>query len=212
LSVTDTGCGMPREIQERIFEPFFTTKQPGKGTGLGLSVVYGIVRQHAGAIRVRSEPGKGTTFDILLPLENTSGAPASRAASERLQRGAGTLLLAEDDPQVREVGARILRTSGFEVLTAADGEEAEALLVQREKDIRLVILDIVMPRRNGRQVYDGLRARGASTPVLFCSGYRPETLPPELAPAASAPLLQKPYAPAQLVAEVQRLLAARANR
>ena len=206
LTVSDTGSGMPRDVLERMFEPFFTTKEHGKGTGLGLAVVYGIVRQHDGAIRVYSEVGRGTVFKILLPLKATpSVAPAPPATAE-LPRGQGTLLLAEDDPQVRTVGARILTRNGFAVLSAADGEEAEALIAQHHDEIRLAVIDVLMPKRNGRQVYESLRARHPGIPVLFCSGYSAEMLPPEIAPTAGVALIRKPYTAEQLIVQVHRLL------
>ncbi len=206
LIVADNGSGMSRDVLGRIFDPFFTTKPRGKGTGLGLAVVYGIVRQHDGAIRVSSEVGRGTEFEILLPLGTATAAVAPDAVRPKVPRGTGAILLAEDDPQVRNVGARILEANGFRVLTAADGEEAERVIARNADDIRLAVLDVLMPKRNGRQVYDSLRAGHPHIFVLFCSGYSAEMLPPEIAPEAGVALMHKPYSPEQLLQQVHQLL------
>lgn len=206
IMVADNGSGMSRDVLGRIFDPFFTTKPRGKGTGLGLAVVYGIVRQHDGAIRVTSEVGRGTEFEILLPLGTATPVVVPDAVRSKVPRGAGAILLAEDDPQVRAVGARILEANGFRVLTAPDGEEAERVIARHADDIRLAVLDVLMPKRNGRQVYDSLRARHPHIRVLFCSGYSAEMLPPEIAPEAGVALIHKPYSPEQLLQQVHRLL------
>ncbi|HNX51350.1 MAG TPA: ATP-binding protein, partial [Thermoanaerobaculaceae bacterium] len=182
IKVSDTGCGMPRAVLDRLFEPFFTTKPPGKGTGLGLSVVYGIIHQHGGAISVYSEVGSGTVFRILLPLVSTELQPASDPAKAGFPVGHGTLLLAEDDPAVRTLAVRELGRNGFHVLTAGDGEEAEAVLARHHQEIRLAVLDVLMPKRSGRQVHDYLKAHHPGIRVLFCSGYTAEMLPPGTAP------------------------------
>ena len=206
IAVSDTGCGMPREVLARIFDPFFTTKGPGKGTGMGLAVVYGIVRQHGGTIHAYSEVGKGSVFKVLLPM--TGHAPNPIVPLPKVDRSPkeGTILLAEDDPQVRSIAMKVLTRNGFQVLAAADGEEAIALIAQHHSRINLAILDVIMPKRNGRQVFDYIQAHHPNTPVLFCSGYSAEMLPPESAPDSSRALLNKPYLPDQLLHEVHRLL------
>ncbi len=206
LKVSDNGCGMPRAVLDRIFEPFFTTKEAGQGTGLGLSVVYGIVRQHFGAISVYSEVGSGTVFRITLPLSAEEQPVAPKAAPPPIPTGHGAILLAEDDPAVRAIAVRILAANGFEVVVAADGEEAIALAERHAARLRLAILDVLMPKRTGREVHDFLRQRLPALPVLFCSGYTAEMLPPGAMPVAGVALLNKPYPAQELLATVHRLL------
>ncbi len=206
LKVSDTGTGMPRAVLDRLFEPFFTTKDPGKGTGLGLSVVYGIVRQHGGSISVYSEVGAGSVFHILLPLVSTDMPKPRDDAEDGFPVGHGTILLAEDDSQVRSIAVRVLGRNGFQVLAAADGEEAEALLGQHHADIRLAVLDILMPKRSGRQVHDFMKAHHSGIHVVVCSGDTAEMLPPGTAPDPGYSLLNKPYAGRDLLAAVHRLL------
>ena len=171
-------------------------------------MVYGIVRQHGGAINVYSEVGEGTAFKILLPL-GTAVTTALRSPPEgETPRGSGTVLLAEDDAQVRQIGIRLLELNGFTVLTAQDGAEAEALLGQHHAQIRLAILDVLMPRRNGRQVQEYIQAHHPGIPVLFCSGYTAEMLPPGAAPDSSYALLNKPYSARDLLTQVHRLMRA----
>jgi len=206
LKVGDTGTGMPPNVLEHIFEPFFTTKAPGKGTGLGLSVVYGIVHQHGGTISAYSEVGKGSVFRILLPLVATDNAPAKSGAEETIPQGHGTILLAEDDPSVRSIAIRVLEQNGFKVIAADNGEEAEAQLAAHHTEIRLAILDVVMPKRSGRQVHDTIRSHYAGIPVLFCSGYTAEMLPPGTAPEPGVALISKPCSARELLTATHRLL------
>lgn len=206
LSVEDNGHGMTAEVRERLFEPFFTTKALGKGTGLGLAVVYGIVRQHGGTISVSSEPGRGTTFRILLPMGRAETPPATQPVEVAPAKGEGTILLAEDDPHVRSVAIRFLEHAGYRVIAAADGIEAEQLIRRHHAELRLAVLDVLMPKRNGRQVYDMIRKEHPGLRVLFCSGYSAEMLPPGSAPDSQFELLHKPYTYEELVARVQRTL------
>ncbi len=206
LVVSDNGSGMAPEVRRRLFEPFFTTKPAGKGTGLGLAVVYGVVRQHQGAIRVYSEPGKGTVFRVMLPLRGSAPEAPVTERPAAIARGSGTVLVAEDDAQVRSITERVLRQNGFKVLTAADGQAALDLVNAHGGDIRLAVLDVLMPRLNGRQVFDRLRARHPEIRVLFCSGYSAEMLPPEIAPGDGFALLNKPYTSRELLEQVHRLL------
>jgi signal transduction histidine kinase len=207
MSISDTGAGMSQEVRRRIFEPFFTTKATGKGTGLGLAVVYGVVRQHGGAIRVYSEEGKGSVFRVMLPIRETSEVVDQAVEGKVLPRGGGTVLLAEDDMQVRKIAERVLSGNGFRVLTAADGQEALDLMATHSGEIRLAVLDVIMPRVSGRQVYDKLRTRYPEVRVLFCSGYSADMLSPEFAPGEGFAVLNKPYTSRELLAQVHRLLA-----
>ncbi|MBE2213990.1 MAG: response regulator [Opitutaceae bacterium] len=206
LTISDTGAGMSPEVRRRIFEPFYTTKETGKGTGLGLAVVYGVVRQHEGAIRVYSEVGKGSVFRVMLPLHEGESTPAGPVPEDSAPRGRGTILLAEDDPQVRRIAERVLTGNGFRVLTAADGQEALGIIARHHAEIRLAVLDVLMPRVNGRQVYDALRARHPGIRVLFCSGYSAEMLPPGASPGEGFALLNKPFTARELLAHVHGLL------
>lgn len=172
LEVTDTGCGMDSETSARVFEPFFTTKEKGKGTGLGLSTVYGIVKQSGGYIWVNSEPQKGTTFKIYLPGVEEAAAPAKAAdAPVQIDRGSETILLVEDETNVRELLCGMLRSKGYEVLEAARGEEALALGKNHSQPIHLIVTDMVMPQMNGRELARRLCALHPESNVLYMTGY-----------------------------------------
>ncbi|MFZ3207453.1 MAG: PAS domain S-box protein, partial [Geobacteraceae bacterium] len=173
LSVSDTGTGMDEETRLRIFEPFFTTKGVGEGTGLGLSIVYGIVKQHGGYINCYSEPGKGATFRIYIPLitENMKQDKSAVVDASPPPRGTETILVAEDEPMVRELVKTFLEQSGYTVIEARDGEEAVALFLERRDDIRLLLLDVIMPKRNGREVLEEARKAAPGIRYIFMSGY-----------------------------------------
>jgi len=212
LSVSDTGIGMSAEIQERIFEPFFTTKEKGKGTGLGLSTVYGIVKQSGGNIWVYSEPGKGSTFKIDFPvIEEEVDSRASLEVSSEPQRGSETILLVEDEEMLRRLARTILQKKGYNVMEAANGEEA--LYKVREyagKNIHLLLTDVVMPGMSGRELADCLESLQPELKVLYMSGYTNEAivhhgvLDPEIA------YIQKPFSPDVLAAKVREVLDASA--
>jgi two-component system, cell cycle sensor histidine kinase and response regulator CckA len=170
ISVADTGSGMDEAIRKKIFEPFFTTKEVGRGTGLGLSIVYGIIKQHGGYITVSSKPGRGTTFDIYLPAVEAA-VSEGRRASIHAEKGSETLLLAEDDPYVREIAGEILRTWGYTVVEAKDGEDAIRKYVEHSNKIDLLVLDVVMPGKNGKEAYEEIRKINPSIRALFMSGY-----------------------------------------
>lgn len=205
LSVTDTGMGMGREVVERIFEPFFTTKETGKGTGLGLSMVYGIVKQHEGSIDCYSEPGKGTCFKIYLPIvksaveasEKTDDPPSTQVG------GTETILLAEDDEMVRNLAVLTLERNGYSVLVAKDGEEALRLFAEQHEKIEFALLDVVMPKVGGREVYDAIRASNANLPVLFSSGYSADAIHTKFVVEAGLETIQKPYSPSALLREIR---------
>ncbi|HEY3219657.1 MAG TPA: response regulator [Gemmatimonadales bacterium] len=172
LAVSDTGCGMDADTQGRIFEPFFTTKPPGRGTGLGLSTVYGIVKQSGGNIWLYSEPGKGTTFKVYLPA--SEGAPeegGKSAPAATTQRGEGTVLLVEDDEQLRRLTHRALAGAGYTVLEADRGSTALDIARRHKGRIDLLVTDVVMPDMNGRKLADSLMAARPAVRVLFMSGY-----------------------------------------
>ena len=206
LSVTDTGHGMDTETLEHIFEPFFTTKSVGEGTGLGLSTVYGLVKQHEGLVHVSSEIGKGTVFQVYLPRidaesrEDNSESPASSRG------GSETILLAEDDPHVRNLTKVVLERAGYTVLPASDGVEALELFEGRRDEINLVLLDVVMPRLGGRAVYERIREIHPQCRVLFASGYSMDTVENEFLARENARLIQKPVSRDKLLRNVREVL------
>jgi len=207
LSVIDGGCGIDAANRERIFEPFFTTKDVGKGTGLGLATVYGIVEQSGGTIVVDSEVGRGTRFDVRLPAEpadTTLDAPAIRAV---LPRATATILLVEDDDQVRALTRSVLERTGYRVLTARDGGEAVTLSGAHEGAIDLLLTDVVMPRMNGRELADQLARTRPTTKVLFVSGYTDGVMLRNGVDAGEVAFLEKPVEPSALLARVGELIA-----
>ncbi|MCL5883843.1 MAG: PAS domain S-box protein [Deltaproteobacteria bacterium] len=210
LAVSDTGCGIPREIQHRIFDPFFTTKEPGKGTGLGLSTVYGIVKQNMGNIWVYSEPGRGTTFKIYFPMVDVSPEPASPAerASEETEtrRGCETLLVAEDDDLVRDLIRTILSGTGYTVLEARDGMEAWEIARRHEGPIHMLVTDVVMPRMGGRELAALFAGQRTGAKVLFLSGYTDDAIVRHGVLEAGVEFIQKPFRPAELVQRIRTLL------
>ncbi|MBL7499444.1 response regulator [Frankia sp. CNm7] len=213
LTVSDTGCGIPEHVRGMIFEPFFTTKEPGQGTGLGLSTVYGIVRQAGGQVLVDSTPGFGTDVRVYLPATSSRPGPADEGRDTgQLAGGRGTILLVEDDCEVRRLTERILLTAGYDVLTAHDGRRALDLAAGAGT-LDLLITDVVMPRMNGSQLADRLRATRPGLPVLYLSAYNRGMINPTLGAFPGIDYLEKPYSPTLLTEKVSELLAtARASR
>ncbi len=206
LSVTDTGTGMDEATLERVFEPFFTTKAEGKGTGLGLAMVYGIVAQHEGAIRVYSELGKGTTFKIYLPICERKAETVGDLVEGPVTGGKETILLAEDDRMVRNLAVRVLEEAGYTVLAANDGAEAVRLFRREAGEADLLILDVVMPRQGGYQAWQEIRRIRPGVPVLFTSGYSENAIHTGFILKEGLRLLQKPYLPNALLRAVRDLL------
>jgi PAS domain S-box-containing protein len=207
LSITDTGAGMTQEVVQHIFEPFFTTKDVGAGTGLGLSTVYGIVKQAGGWIWVYSEPGKGSTFKVYLP--RAGGAPeplpAPVSAAETL-RGTETVLVVEDQPEVRKLTLAMLESQGYRLLEAASGSEALSLCERYPEPIHLLITDVVMPGMTGRELAMRLLALRPSLKTLYTSGYTANTIAHEGVLDPGVAYLPKPFSPAQLAAKVREVL------
>jgi PAS domain S-box-containing protein len=202
VSFTDTGHGMDGKTRESVFEPFFTTKEVGRGTGLGLSIVYGIVKQHGGAVNVRSRPGKGAAFGIYLPIVEPE---IKSAGPEKLSIPAGkgeTVLLAEDDAIVRKVTGEILREYGYRVVEAADGEEAVRKYRENREDIRLLILDMIMPGKTGRQACTEIRTLDPGVKAIFVSGYTDK----EIIPKEDGDFVSKPVTPGELLAKIRKHL------
>jgi CheY-like chemotaxis protein len=205
LAISDTGVGIPPDVRARLFEPFFTTKEVGKGTGLGLATCYGIVKQHGGHIEVASAPGRGARFDIYLPsVEADLDAPSQVAASEELPRGSERVLLAEDEPAVRELAARVLRDLGYALALAGDGEEALELALREPFD--LLVTDVVMPRLGGEALAERLRAIYPRIKVLFMSGYTDSATFVDGRLQEQHAVLTKPVAQAELARKVREVL------
>ncbi|HWO10708.1 MAG TPA: ATP-binding protein [Polyangiaceae bacterium] len=207
LSVTDTGVGMTPGVQERIFEPFFTTKPAHQGTGLGLATVYGIVQQHDGLIQVDSEPGKGSSFEIYLPAGGGLATGVDTKVTALLPpRGQETILLAEDEEQVRRVAVQILQRAGYRTIAAANGVEAVRLLRELEEPVHLALLDVVMPELGGPETWEQMRGlrQGLGLRVLFTSGYADQRYRKRLPPGAE--VLEKPFRTEELLRRVRRAL------
>jgi signal transduction histidine kinase/CheY-like chemotaxis protein len=205
ITVTDTGCGMDAATRGRVFEPFFTTKPLGQGTGLGLSTVWGIVQAHGGTIDVESEPGRGTTFTILVPT--TMQRPTQPIPRKPLEPASvrGTVLVADDEEPVRSTTRRLLERMGLDVVTAENGEVALARFAEHAQNIRLVVLDVGMPVMDGAECFRRLREQ-SDVPVLIATGYSDDTQAQTLV-SAGARILEKPFSSAQLKQEVLQLIA-----
>ena len=208
MKVTDTGLGMDRQIRQRIFEPFFTTKEHGKGTGLGLSTVFGIVKQCRGGVRVHSEPGHGTTFEIYLP-ETEAELPARRATSLPPDlAGTETILLCEDEEGVRGVAQRILERHGYRVIVATDPAEALRIAEVRGADIDLLLTDVVMPKMSGATLAERITSRWPHIEVLYVSGYTDGTVLAHGVPEHGVSFLQKPFTSEQLARKLRAVFTA----
>lgn len=206
VMVSDNGKGMDRDTQSRIFDPFFTTKPKDKGTGLGLAVVYGIVKKHDGLIHVYSEPDIGTCFKVYFPLCDQEMPAAAPSEDPAVEQGSGTILVAEDEDAVRNLDQVILTKAGYQVLVAADGNSALAIYLEQAEKIDLVMLDAIMPKMTGREVYQQIRVRDAHKPVLFCSGYSSGTLQLDFPADENLYMLEKPFSPGELLRQVAALL------
>jgi PAS domain S-box-containing protein len=202
----DTGIGMDKKVQEKIFEPFFTTKEVGKGTGLGLSIVYGIVKQHNGYINLYSEQEKGTTFRIYFPITQSAVEKTGPREEEAPGGGAETILLGEDDPIVRQLTRTILEQSGYTVIEAVDGEEAVEKFTGNRDKIRLLLLDVVMPKKSGRAVAEEIKKTGADVRVLYTSGYTANVIHRKGILEEGFEIITKPFAPRDLLRKVREVL------
>ena len=207
LSVSDTGIGMTPEVKERVFEPFFTTKEKSKGTGLGLSTVYGIVKQSEGNIWVYSELGKGTTFKIYLPrvdepLEEVTG----EVVKKELPRGGETILIVEDNEEVRKLAARILKKQGYTVLEGSHGDEALNVCKQHKGPIHLMVTDVVMPGMSGRELSERLKPLYPQMKVLYMSGYTDNAITHHGVLEKGVNYIQKPFTVDGLARKVREVL------
>lgn len=208
LTFTDSGDGMEAEIVKHIFEPFYTTKEQGKGTGLGLSIIYGIIKKHNGYILCHSTIGLGTIFQIYLPLLDSVVSPFEETASEREDNvhGGDYILLAEDDETIRELSREILEQFGYAVIEAVDGEDALKKYREHRERINLVMLDVIMPKINGREVYNAVKNIDPAMRILFCSGYSKDVVVSQGRVDEDMHYLPKPFTPKELLMKIREVL------
>ncbi|UFS72663.1 PAS domain S-box protein [Geomonas sp. RF6] len=207
LSVSDTGVGMDEETKRRIFEPFYTTKALGKGTGLGMAVTYGIVKQHNGYIAVQSALHAGTTCQIYLPLLEEVPQHAEVSAEEYpVQGGKETILLAEDDEAVRQLHKMILEQAGYRVIEAGDGQDALEHFIAHEGEIDFLATDVVMPKLDGKALYEKIKNLHPGIKAIFMSGYTKDVVIMRGVVPGEVPLLHKPFPPAELLKKVRSIL------
>ena len=205
ISFSDTGCGMDEKTQQSIFEPFFTTKEAGKGTGLGLSIVYGVIKQHNGNVAVYSEPGKGTTFKIYLPLiKSVPEAKVSEVITPK--GGTETILITEDNKEVRVLTRQVLEEFGYKVIEAVDGEEAINKFQENKDVIKLVILDVIMPRKSGKEAGDEIKKIKPDARILFTSGYTVDSIHKQGIIEKGMDFISKPVTPHDLLVKVRGIL------
>ncbi len=204
VAITDTGIGMDEQTRKKAFEPFFTTKNTGKGLGLGLAIVYGVVKSHRGFVNVYSEPGIGSTFRIYLPL---AGIRSADAASSLLPEGNGeTVLIADDEAAVRKITKSVLEQFGYRVVAAIDGEEALRLFREHPGPIHLVMLDVIMPGKDGKSVYEEIMRLRPDTRVLFTSGYTADIVHTKGLLDNGVPFISKPVSPRDLLRKIREVL------
>ena len=208
ITVTDTGHGMDENTRQRIFEPFFTTKEVGKGTGLGLSMVYGIIKQHSGYINCYSEQGKGTTFRIYLPLikEEAKEAKAAAEGYTALTGGTETILLAEDEEEVRKLMKLVLEEAGYKVIEAVDGKEALEKFRENKDSIDLLLLDVIMPKINGKGVYEEAKKIKPDVKALFSSGYPADFIHKQGILEEGLNFISKPASPHELLKRIREAI------
>jgi CheY-like chemotaxis protein len=207
ITVSDTGEGMDKETRQRIFEPFFTTKEVGKGTGLGLSVVYGIIQRHDGYIKVNSIPGKGTSFQLYIPvIKQSAGKETGVHYPEKPVRGKETILLAEDDNSLRELTRVMLTEFGYMVIEAADGEEAVRKFSENKDKIDILLFDLIMPKMTGKAAYDEILKMRPNMKVLFETGYSPDNIRIRESLEDGISLISKPVSPSELLNKIRELL------
>ncbi len=213
VAVADDGAGMDEATRQRIFEPFFTTKERGKGTGLGLAIVYGIMAQHRGHVTCESEPGEGAVFTVYLPLSGAvppAGPPP--AEEERSPAGTETILVAEDDEMLRRLAETVLTEKGYRVILAADGEEAVRRFSEHADEVALVLLDVIMPRKDGKRACDEIRALRPGVPALFISGYTDDVIGERGIGSDGIELITKPVTPQALLSRIRAVLDSRPSR
>jgi two-component system, cell cycle sensor histidine kinase and response regulator CckA len=206
LAVSDTGCGIEKEVLPKIFEPFFTTKAPGKGTGLGLAMVYGIVKQAGGHVWVYSEPGQGTTFKIYLPRIDEPVVAPEVAETPMPSKAWETILLVEDEATLRAIAREILEEDGYRVIEAAGPHEAIEMAHRHPGPIHLLLTDVVMPGMNGRALAESLVIARPQLRVLYMSGYTDDVIAHRGVFESGAPFLAKPFTVLALLGRVRAVL------
>ena len=206
IAVSDTGSGMEEATREHIFEPFFTTKEVGKGTGLGLAIAYGIVKQHRGFINVYSEPGKGTTFRLYFPLKGIAPQEERKTAPLLARGKEETILVVEDSEHIRELLRELLSEYGYRVIEAADGEEGVERFREKRDEIDLVLMDVIMPRKNGKEAFGEIRTIDPEVKTLFMSGYTADVISRKGIDAVGLDLVSKPVTPGALLAKIREVL------
>jgi PAS domain S-box-containing protein len=206
ISVFDTGTGMDSEIKSHLFEPFFTTKEVGKGTGLGLAIVYGIIKNHQGFIKMESKFAQGTTFHLYLPLKPQAVRKNRRRLQAKIPQGNETILLVEDDAAVRHVTRSMLEEFGYTVLEAADGQEALAVFEQNRERISLLLSDLIMPKKNGKETRAGIMKLKPDIKTIFMSGYTSDIIARKGILDPGIHLLLKPLHPAALLEKIREVL------
>ncbi len=214
LVVSDTGHGMDAKTKAKVFEPFFTNRSMGGGTGLGMAVVYGLVKQHGGAIDVASELGEGTTISVYLPIARSAMPKSGRGSDEaplKLARASETVLVVEDEPAIRRGTERALTRLGYRVLIAQDGYEALEVFDDHREEIDLILTDMIMPRMGGRALYEVLHVDQKTVPFVFASGYAPSALTGDIPPAPGVSALPKPWTLTELATAVREALDASAS-
>jgi CheY-like chemotaxis protein len=206
ITVSDSGLGMDADTREHAFEPFYTTKPVGKGTGLGLATVYGVVQQSGGSIHLYSEPGRGTTFRILLPRAGEAAPSEMSSRPAHFEGGSETILLVEDEAAVRRLTERVLATAGYTVLAVGSAEEAMAAIATHDGPVHLLLTDVVMPQTNGPELARRLTGISPATRVLFMSGYTEDAIVHHGVHAGQIRFLEKPFTVAELTHAVRAAL------
>ncbi len=206
IAVNDSGQGMDEETRLKIFDPFFTTKEVGKGTGLGLSMAYGIIKQHNGHISVYSEPGRGTTFRVYLPLTEAKGEGAETPVVTVPKGGTETILVAEDNDEVRGLIKSVLEGFGYTVVEAVNGENTVSRFYEHEGSIQMVILDVIMPKMSGKEVYDRIKATHPAMKILFTSGYTADVINTKGVLDEKMDFISKPVTPHDLLVKIREIL------
>lgn len=208
MSVSDTGTGIPKEVQKKIFEPFFTTKEVGKGTGLGLSMVYGIMQNHHGTITVDSKESKGATFSLYFPAIKGKTTAESADVSQEMTTSISinqTILIVDDDAEMRELAKDILEPRGAKVYFAGDGEEAFDVYQAHKDEIDLIVLDLIMPKRDGMTVFTEVREVNPNVKVIFSSGYAEGAEITQLRQQGAVEFIQKPFREEQLINKIRNV-------
>lgn len=203
VEVSDTGCGMTEEVQQRMFDPFFTTKFTGRG--LGMAALLGIVNGHKGAVKIYSEEGKGSTIKVLLPVSDTEVATNVSATADRHDAQGGKALLVDDEESLRTLGRRMLEKMGYEVLLAVDGREGIQLFKEHGGEIAFVLLDLTMPHIGGQEAFREIRNIDPSVPVIMSSGYNEQDVTQHFVGRGLAGFIQKPYHHHELAAKLNEV-------